>query len=44
MAVTDVPNYEDFLHIGSDHLQMAWGQVTGLLCNGMGPQTVSPSR
>ena len=31
MPVTDVPNYEDFLHIGSDHLQLAWNQVADLL-------------
>lgn len=31
MPVTDVPNHEDFLHIGSDHLQLAWNQVTDLL-------------
>ena len=31
MKVTDVPNYEDFLHIGSDHLQLAWDQVADLL-------------
>ena len=31
MTVTDVPNYEDFLHIGSDHLQLAWDQVADLL-------------
>lgn len=30
MTVTDVPNYEDFLHIGSDHLQLAWDQVADL--------------
>ena len=31
MPVTDVPNFEDFLHIGSDHLQLAWNQVADLL-------------
>ena len=31
MTVTDVPNYEDFLDIGSDHLQLAWNQVADLL-------------
>ena len=30
MTVTHVPNYEDFLHIGSDHLQLAWDQVADL--------------
>ena len=31
MTVTDVPNYGDFLDIGSDHLQLAWSQVADLL-------------
>ena len=31
MTVSDVPRYEDFLNIGSDHLQLAWDQVADLL-------------
>lgn len=31
MTVKDVPSCEDFLNIGSDHLQLAWDQVVGLL-------------
>lgn len=31
MTITDVPSHEDFLNIGSDHLQLAWDQVADLL-------------
>lgn len=31
MTVSDVPRHEDFLNIGSDHLQLAWDQVADLL-------------
>ncbi len=31
MTVTDVPSYEDFLDVGSDHLQLAWDQAATLL-------------
>lgn len=31
MTVTDVPSYQDYFDIGSDHLQLAWDQVAKLL-------------
>jgi hypothetical protein len=31
MTVTDVPSYEDFSDIASDHLQLAWDQTANLL-------------